>query len=207
MNNYKYHSPNTLDGDLEIMIHKTLLNYETLKNVIFNPYLKYRDDITVHLKNYESDNIETHITNYECKYEYDTTHLQYDGHYSNNKFSQLTNTLMNNAKPIISKHRQEFIEGLEHMWSYSPTNWMRIIDDEDERDWGYFIVLGMLDLMYKEDIFFQFKFTKLLRRLEEDYKNKIIQQIAFQKIKRNKIFILGLSMKLSMRDCGIILVN
>jgi hypothetical protein len=30
---------------------------------------------------------------------------------------------------------------------------------------------------------------------------------AIAKIKRNKIFILGLSIKLSMRDCGIILVN
>jgi len=202
MNNYKYNSPNTLYGDLEIMIHKTLLNYETLKNVIFNPYLKYRDDITVHLKNYESDNIETHLKKYGSKY--NTLHLQYDGHYSNNKFSQLTNTLMNNAEPIISKHRQEFIEDLQHMIRDEP--W-RIIDDEEESNWAYFIVLGMLDSMYEQDIFFQFKFTKLLRRLEEDYKNKIIQQIAFAKVKRNKIFILGLSMKLSMRDCGIILVN
>jgi len=202
MNNYKYHSPNTLDGDLEIMIHKTLLNYETLKNVIFNPYLKYRKYITTHLKNYESDTIETHIKNYGSKY--DIMHLQYDGHHSNNKISQLTNTLMKNAEPIINKHKTEFIEGLQDMLSDEP--W-RIIDDEEESNWGYFIVLGMLGMMYEQDIFFQFKFTKLLRRLEEDYKNEIIQQIAFNKIKRNKLYILGLSMKLSMRDCGIILAN
>jgi recombinational DNA repair protein RecR len=79
----------------------------------------------------------------------------------------------------------------------------RIIDDEEESNWAYFIVLGMLDSMYEQDIFFQFKFTKLLRRLEEDYKNEVIQKLAFNKIKRNQIFILGLSMKLSMRDCGI----
>ena len=36
INNYKYHSPNTLDGDLEIMLHKTLLDYETIKNVLFS---------------------------------------------------------------------------------------------------------------------------------------------------------------------------
>ena len=202
MNNYKYNSPNTLEGDLEIMMHKTLLNYETLKNVIFNPYLKYRDDIAIHLKNYETDDIEAHLKNYGSKY--DTKHLQYDGHYSNNKFSQLTNILMTNAIPIINKHNTEFVEDLERMMEYDPDF---VITEEDESNWAYFIVLGMLDCLYEQDIFFQFKFTKLLRRLEEDYKNKIIQQIAFGKIKRNKIFILGLSMKLSMRDCGIILVN
>lgn len=198
MNNYKYHSPDTLLGDLEIMIQKTLLNYETLKNVIFNPYLKYREDIATHLKNYESDTIETHIKKYGSKY--NLMHLLYDGHYSNNISSQLTNTLINNAQPIINKHKTEFIDDLKFMMR---ATYDFIVTDEEESNWAYFIIESGVNYMYEQDIFFQFKFTKLLRRLEEDYKNEVFQKLAFNKIKRNQIFILGLSMKLSMRDCGI----
>jgi len=198
MNNYKYHSPDTLLGDLEIMIQQTLLNYETLKNVIFNPYLKYKEDITTHLKNYESDTIETHIKKYGSTY--NLTHLLYDGHYSNNISSQLTNTLINNAQPIINKHKTEFIDDLKFMMR---ATYDFIVTDEEESNWAYFIIESGVNYMYEQDIFFQFKFTKLLRRLEEDYKNEVFQKLAFNKIKRNQIFILGLSMKLSMRDCGI----
>jgi hypothetical protein len=44
---------------------------------------------------------------------------------------------------------------------------------------------------------------QLFKIVLEEFKFKT----AIAKVKRNKIFILGLSMKISMRDCGIILVN
>lgn len=197
INNYKYHSPNTLFGDLEIMLHKTLLDYETIKNVLFSPYLKYRDDITRHLKKSGAN-----LYIYGSK---ENTILPM--FYENSDYttsSQLAFTLFNRAFPIIEKHKEEFIEDLESMIKNEPE---RIIDDEDEENYSQFIVEGMTELMYEQDTFFQLKFNKLLERLEEDYKNKILQQIAFEKIKRNKLFILGLSMKLSMRDCGFKLVS
>jgi len=47
--------------------------------------------------------------------------------------------------------------------------------------------------------------------LKYSFFNKVLAEFKFKtaiaKIKRNEIFILGLSMKISMRDCGIILVN
>lgn len=197
INNYKYHSPNTLDGDLEIMIHKTLLNYDTIKNVLFYPYLNYRTSIVTHLKNSGSN-----LYIYGSK-ENTILPMFYDGHdYINS--SQLAFTLFNRAFPIIEKHKEEFIEDLQRMFKDEPE---RIFDDEDEANFSKFIVEGMTEFMYEQDTFFQLKFNKLLERLEEDYKNKIIQQIAFEKIKRNKLFILGLSMKISMRDCGFELIS
>ena len=194
INNFRYSSPNTLDGDLEIMIHKTLLDYETIQNILFNPYLKYRDDILTHLKNSG-----TKLYNYGAK-ENTIQPLLYEGHYSNNNSSQLYLTVVTRAYPIINKHKAEFIEDLQRMFKDEPD---RIIDDEEEINFTNFIVEGMIEAMYEQDTFFQLKFNKLLEHLEEDYKNKIIQQIAIAKIKRNKLFILGLSMKLSMRDCGL----
>ena len=195
INNYKYHSPNTLDGDLEIMIHKTLLNYETIKNVLFYPYLNYRTSILTHLKNSG-----TNLYNYGSK-ENTILPMFYENHDNiNTNSSQLAFTLFYRAIPIIEKHKEEFYEDLDRMFKNEPE---RILDDEDEADFSKFMVEGMTELMYEQDTFFQLKFNKLLERLEEDYKNKILQQIAFEKIKRNKLFILGLSMKLSMRDCGL----
>lgn len=196
INNFRYHSPNTLNGDLEIMIHKTLLDYETIQNILFNPYLKYRDDILTHLKNSG-----TKLYNYGAN-ENTILPLLYEGHYSNNNSSQLYLTLFNRAIPIIEKHKAEFIEDLKFMIREEPER-LANIDDEEEISFTNFTVEGMIELMYEQDTFFQLKFNKLLEHLEEDYKNKIIQQIAFEKIKRNKLFILGLSMKLSMRDCGL----
>ena len=199
INNYKYHSPNTLDGDLEIMIHKTLLNYETIKNVLFYPYLNYRTSILTHLKNSG-----TNLYNYGSK-ENTILPMFYENHDNiNTNSSQLAFTLFYRAIPIIEKHKEEFYEDLDRMFKNEPE---RILDDEDEADFSKFMVEGMTELMYEQDTFFQLKFNKLLERLEEDYKNKIFQQIAFEKIKRNKLFILGLSMKLSMRDCGLKLVS
>ena len=199
INNYKYHSPNTLDGDLEIMLHKTLLNYETIKNVLFYPYLNYRTSILTHLKNSGAN-----LYIYGSKENTILPMFYENSDYINNNPSQLAFTVFNRAFPIIEKHKEEFIEDLRRMFKDEPE---RILDDEDEANFSQFIVEGMTEFMYEQDTFFQLKFNKLLERLEEDYKNKILQQIAFEKIKRNKLFILGLSMKLSMRDCGFKLVS
>ena len=196
INNFRYHSPNTLDGDLEIMIHKTLLDYETIQNVLFTPYINYRMSLTTHLKNSG-----TNLYNYGAK-ENTILPLLYEGHYSNNNSSQLYLTVVTRAYPIINKHKVEFIEALKYLIREEHER-LANIDDEEETNFTNWLVEGMIEVMYEQDTFFQLKFNKLLERLEEGYKNKIIQQIAIAKIKRNKLFILGLSMKLSMRDCGL----
>lgn len=192
MNIYRTISPNTLNGDLEIMINQTLLDYETIKKVLFSPYLKYRDDIAIHLKNYESKSYGFNMFGEGEGYDYIYTPLE--------------DILLAKSSPIIEKHKAEFIDDLKFMLDLrnEPTN---TIDEEDEADFSKFIIEGATEQIYRQDTFFQLEFNKLLERLEEDYKNKIIQQIAFKKIKRNKLFILGLSMKLSMRDCGFKLVS
>lgn len=180
-----------LNRDLEIMIKQTLLDYETIKKVLFNPYLKYRDDITTHLKNYES-NYGFNMFNEAEGYNYIYTPLE--------------DILLAKSSPIIEKPKEEFIEDLKFMLDLRNES-TSTIDEEDEADYVIFLVQGATEHIYRKDTFFQLEFNKLLERLEEDYKNKIIQQIAFEKIKRNKLFILGLSMKLSMRDCGFKLVS
>jgi hypothetical protein len=49
------------------------------------------------------------------------------------------------------------------------------------------------------------EFNNILFQLEKHYKKEVIEKIAFNKIKRSELFVLGLSMKISMRDCGIAL--
>lgn len=191
MNIYRHNSPNTLTGDLEIMIRNTLLDYDLIKNVIFNPYLKYRDDIATHLKNYQSKSYGFNMFGEGEGYDYIYTPLE--------------SILLAKSFPIIEKHKEEFIDDLRLVLHIKFKTFEH--EEEDMMSYNIFIVEGATEHMFKKDPFFQLKFNKLLERLEEDYKNKIIHQIAFEKIKRNKLFILGLSMKISMRNCGIILVN
>ena len=192
MNIYRDISPNTLNGDLEIMINKTLLDYDLINYVLFNPYLKFRDDIQTHLKNYESKSYGFNMFHQGEGYDFIYTPLE--------------DILLGKAFPIINKHKAEFIEDLKFMLDLRNES-TNTIDDEEELSYTIFNVEGITEYILREDTFFQLKFNKLLERLEEDFKNKIIQQIAFEKIKRNKLFILGLSMKLSMRDCGLKLVS
>ena len=190
MTNYRVYSPNTLDGDLQIMIKETLLDYDKINYILFNPYLKFRDDIQTHLKNYESKSYGFNMFHQGEGYDFIYTPLE--------------DILLAKSFSIIEKHKEEFIEDLRRMFKDEPE---RIIDEDDMMSYTIFNVEGMTEYILREDTFFQLQFNKLLERLEEDFKNQILQQIAFEKIKRNKLFILGLSMKLSMRDCGFELVS
>ena len=192
MNIYRDYSPNTLNGDLQIMIKETLLDYDKINYILFNPYLKFRDDIQTHLKNYESKS-----------YGFNMFH-QGEGH--DFIYTPLEAILLGKSFPIIEKHKEEFIEDLKFMLDLRNES-TNTIDEDTMMSYTIFNVEGMTEYILREDTFFQLQFNKLLERLEEDFKNKILQQIAFEKIKRNKLFILGLSMKLSMRDCGFELIS
>lgn len=188
---YRHSSPNTLTGDLEIMIRNTLLDYDLIKNVIFNPYLKYRDDIAIHLKNYQ---LKSHGFN-----------MFGEGEGYDYIYTPLESILLDRSSPIIKKYKEEFIEDLEFMLDIKFMNneHKTVIEDEHKYSFTTFLLEGATQNMYTRDTFFQLKFNKLLTRLEEDYKKEVLEKLAIEKIKRNKLFILGLSMKISMRDCGL----
>ena len=67
-----------------------------------------------------------------------------------------------------------------------------------------YVYLKVDNMIFNEEQWLQ---GSIINRIEDEVRDRlrerVIRTIAINKIKRNKIFNLGLGLKLSMRDCGI----
>jgi hypothetical protein len=85
-----------------------------------------------------------------------------------------------------------------------------LVDDYVEDNWQSIISSYVLEkvnrMILDEDDWIQYS---IINRIEDEVRDRlraqVIREIAINKIKRNKIFNLGLGLKLSMRDCGVTL--
>jgi hypothetical protein len=166
------------------MVMKALFDETLIKTKLFYPYASYRESILIHLTPFE-----------EQAEDNKGWSMFGSGEGGDLIFDPLEEELTKRAEPILKKYRTSFIK------EYEMSNW----EESGEGGENGYINL-MLDTIATE-IFttnkdFQLNFNNILLQLEEDYKKEVLEKIACEKIKRNKLFILGLSMKVSMRDCG-----
>ena len=84
-----------------------------------------------------------------------------------------------------------------------------LVDDYVEDNWQSIISSYVLEkvnrMILDEDDWIQYS---IINRIEDEVRDRlrtqVIREIAFNKIKRNKIFNLGLGLKLSIKNCGVI---
>jgi hypothetical protein len=160
---------------------------------MFYPYTSYRESILIHLTPFEEQTEDNKGFS-----------MFGSGEGGDFIFDPLEEELMKRANLIFKEDRQIFLKIYESGWEYM--NEATIGGGEE--DWGdeerfirYFLD-KMATIIITKNRLFQYKFNNILLKLEEDYKKEVLEKIAFEKIKRNKLFILGISMKISMRDCG-----
>ena len=171
--------------NLRKMIKRTFLDKNIIKTKLFYPYPKYREYVLSHLENYIAR------MNDECVFS-----MFGDGEGGDFLFDPLEEDLIKKARLIIEEDRSTFL-CLYADWDNDK--------NEDEEAFLRFLLEYLAQEFYMYDIGFHYEFNNILFQLEKHYKKEVIEKIAFNKIKRNELFVLGLSMKISMRDCGIAL--
>lgn len=176
--------------ELENMIMETMLDETLIRTKLFNPYSSYYREFVL-----------SHLTPFEEQAEENKGFSMFQsGTGSDFIYDPLEEELIKRTNPIFKKHRTTFIENLKFMMLISQGH--TFIDEEAEKSFIVFILDGITAKIFTNNRLFQYKFNNILLKIEEDYKKEVLEKIAFEKIKRNELFILGLSMKVSMRDCG-----
>jgi hypothetical protein len=179
---------------LENMIMEVMLDEYLIKNRLFNPYGSYYREFVL-----------SHLTPYEEQTEDNKGFSMFQsGTGGDFIYDPLELEIMKRANLIFKEDRQTFQLLYEGGWVYmneatiggGEEDW-----GDEERFIGYFLD-GLATAIITKNRLFQYKFNNILLKLEEDYKKEVLEKIAFNKIKRNELFILGISMKVSMRDCG-----
>jgi len=173
---------------LENMIMETMLDEYLIKNRLFNPYGSYYREFVL-----------SHLTPYEEQTEDNKGFSMFgSGEGGDFIFDPLEEELMKRAELIFKEDKQTFQllydEGREYLYNGG--------EERNEKKYALFLLDEMATQIITNNRLFQYKFNNILLKLEEDYKKEVLEKIAFNKIKRNELFILGISMKVSMRDCG-----
>jgi hypothetical protein len=174
---------------LENMIMETMLDEYLIKNRLFNPYGSYYREFVL-----------SHLTPYEEQTEDNKGFSMFQsGTGGDFIYDPLELEIRRQAELIFKEDRQTiqllYDDGREYMDTYYYG------EITEEKFIGYFLDKIATQIITFNRLF-QHKFNSILLQLEEDYKKEVLEKIACEKIKRNKLFILGLSMKVSMRDCG-----
>jgi len=175
---------------LENMIMETMLDEYLIKNRLFNPYASYYREFVL-----------SHLTPYEEQTEDNKGFSMFQsGTGGDFIYDPLELEIRRKAELIFNEDRQTIQLLYDDGREYMDTSYYGEEIDE-ECFIGYFLD-GLATQIITFNRLFQHKFNSILLQLEEDYKKEVLEKIACEKIKRNKLFILGLSMKVSMRDCG-----
>jgi len=170
----------TMVMELENMIKNTMLDKNLIKTKLFYPYNNDRDFVLSHLENYKYN----------------------DGYTIFDKDRGLTLLYCPIDEEIINKAELIFEEDECTFYKlYDDCEETHLVEDEDDFKHHILIEIAKHIVYYDRD--FHIKFNNILYQLEEEYQKEVREKIALNKIKRNKLFVLGLSMKVSMRDCGL----
>ena len=174
---------------LENMIMETMLDETLIRHRLFNPYASYYREFVL-----------SHLTPFEEQTEDNKGFSMFgSGEGGDFIYDPLELEIMRKATLIFNEDRQTFQLLYDDGWKYMDTSYYGEITEE--KFIGFFLD-GIATQIITNNRLFQYKFNSILLKLEEDYQREVLEKIAFEKIKRNKLFILGLSMKVSMRDCG-----
>jgi len=175
---------------LENMIMETMLDEYLIKNRLFNPYASYYREFVL-----------SHLTPFEEQTEDNKGFSMFQsGTGGDFIYDPLELEIRRQAELIFNEDRQTIQLLYDDGKEYMDTSYYGEEIDE-ECFIGYFLEATATHIITNNRLF-QYKFNNILLKLEEDYKKEVLEKIAFEKIKRNKLFILGISMKVSMRDCG-----
>ena len=174
---------------LENMIMETMLDETLIKNRLFNPYASYYREFVL-----------DHLTPNEERAEDKKGFSMFgSGEGGDFIYDPLELEIMKRANLIFKEDRQTFQLLYDDGREYMDTSYYGEITEE--KFIGFFLD-GIATNIITENKLFQYNFNAILLKIEEDYKKEVLEKIAFEKIKRKELFILGLSMKVSMRDCG-----
>ena len=174
---------------LENMIMETMLDEYLIKNRLFNPYASYYREFVL-----------SHLTPYEEQTEDNKGFSMFQsGTGGDFIYDPLELEIRRKAELIFNEDRQTIQLLYDDGREYMDTSYYGEITEE--KYIGYFLDTIATHIITNNRLF-QYKFNNILLKLEEDYKKEVLEKIAFENIKRNKLFILGISMKVSMRDCG-----
>lgn len=166
---------------LETMIMEVMLDETLIRTKLFNPYSSYYREFVL-----------DHLTPNEERAEDKKGFSMFgSGEGGDFIYDPLEEELIKRAKLIFDKDKMTFMKFYEDMG-----------EDNGEESFIKYMLDGIATNIITENKLFQYKFNTILLQLEEDYKKEVLEKIAFEKIKRNELFILGLSMKVSIRDCG-----
>ena len=166
---------------LETMIMEAMLDETLIRTKLFNPYSSYYREFVL-----------DHLTPNEERAEDKKGFSMFgSGEGGDFIYDPLEEELIKRAKLIFDKDKMTFMKLYEDNG-----------EDNGEESFIKYMLDGIATIIITENKLFQYKFNTILLKIEEDYKKEVLEKIAFEKIKRNELFILGLSMKVSMRDCG-----
>jgi hypothetical protein len=165
----------------------------------FNEYLEEIDiDNNYTLKSYQYD---YNICKWEIMAELNDDVAQEQ--FFNDVLRPLNEDLTDVDKHIILKYL-----ATEVVKPYSDISVEQVLNDYVKDKWQSlicsYVYLKVHNMIFDEEQWLQ---SSIINRIEDEVRDRlrerVIRDIAINKIKRNEIFNLGLGLKLSMRDCGI----
>lgn len=178
-------------------------------SAFYDNYLEHDEEFSAYLEEIDIDN------NYNLNsYQFDYDNYKYEimnelygddikEQFFNNVIRALVEDITDADKHIMLKYLVT-----EAVKPYCDITVKQVLNDYVNDSWKSlicsYVYLKVDNMIFNEEQWLQ---DGVINRIEDEVRNRlrerVIRDIAINKIKRNEIFNLGLGLKLSMRDCGI----